>query len=133
MGLNFLENIHHFVSHQIEDEIIWPFSMPPFIKSDADIPIASYGSSNLALFKKTYRNGLSHRYGRTMQAISGIHVNYSFPEQIWQSTLFKNENFLLNETFFVVDIFATLFSINWDFHKNVTTFSQISEICENVM
>ena len=25
-GLKFLENIHHFVSHQIEDEIIWPFS-----------------------------------------------------------------------------------------------------------
>ena len=70
-GLNFLENIHHFVSHKIEDEIIWPFSMPPFIKSDADIPIASYGSSNLALFKTAYRNGLSHRYGRTMQAIAG--------------------------------------------------------------
>ena len=91
-GLNFLENTHHFVSHKIEDEIIWPFSMPPFIQSDDEIPIASYGSSNLALFKTTYRNGLSHRYGRTMQAISGIHVNYSFPEQIWQSTLFTNEN-----------------------------------------
>ena len=90
-GLNFLENIHHFVSHKIEDEIIWPFSMPPFIKSDADIPIASYGSSNLALFKTTYRNGLSHRYGRTMQAISGIHFNYSLPEQIWKSSLFTEE------------------------------------------
>ena len=53
MGLSFLENIHHFVSHKIEDEIIWPFSMPPLIGSDKDIPIASYGSSNLALFKTT--------------------------------------------------------------------------------
>ena len=51
MGLKFLENLHHFVSHKIEDEIIWPFSMPPLIHSDDDIPIASYGSSNLALFK----------------------------------------------------------------------------------
>ena len=91
MGLNFLENIHHFVSHKIEDEIMWPFSMPPFIKSDANIPIASYGSSNLALFKTTYRNGLSHRYGRTMQTISGIHFNYSLPEQIWKSSLFTEE------------------------------------------
>ena len=90
-GLNFLENIHHFVSHKIEDEIIWPFSMPPFIQSDADIPIASYGSSNLALFKIAYRYGLSHRYGRTMQAISGIHFNYSLPEQIWKSSLFTEE------------------------------------------
>ena len=90
-GLNFLENIHHFVSHKIEDEIIWPFSMPPFIQSGTEIPIASYGSSNLALFKTTYRNGLSHRYGRTMQAISGIHFNYSLPEQIWKSSLFTEE------------------------------------------
>jgi len=90
-GLSFLDNIHHFVSHNIGDEIIWPFSMPPFIESDDQIPIASYGSSNLALFKTTYRNGLSHRYGRTMQAISGIHFNYSLPEQIWKSSLFTEE------------------------------------------
>ena len=86
-GLDFLENIHHFVSHNIDDEIIWPLSMPPFIQSDTDIPIASYGSSNLALFKRAYRNGLSHRYGRTMQAISGIHFNYSLPLKIWKSSL----------------------------------------------
>ena len=90
-GLIFLENIHHFVSHKIGDEIIWPFSMPPFIPSGDDLPIASYGSSNLALFKRTYRNGLSHRYGRTMQAISGIHFNYSLPEKIWKSSLFREE------------------------------------------
>ena len=90
-GLIFLENIHHFVSHKIEDEIMWPLSMPPFIQSDEDIPVASYGSSNLALFKTAYRNGLSHRYGRTMQAISGIHFNYSLPEQIWKSSLFGPE------------------------------------------
>ena len=90
-GLNFLENIHHFVSHNIGNEIIWPLSMPPVIQSDAEIPIASYGSSNLGLFKTTYRNGLSHRYGRTMQAISGIHFNYSLPEQIWKSTFLTKE------------------------------------------
>ena len=90
-GLKFLENMHHFVSHKIEGEIIWPFSMPPLIQSDDDIPIASYGSSNLALFKTAYRNGLSHRYGRTMQAISGIHFNYSLPEEIWKSSLFAQK------------------------------------------
>ena len=90
-GLIFLENIHHFVSHNIDDEIIWPLSMPPLIQSDEDIPIASYGSSNLGLFKTTYRNGLSHRYGRTMQAISGIHFNYSLPEEIWETSLFDRE------------------------------------------
>ena len=90
-GLSFLDNIHHFVSHNIGDEIIWPFSMPPFIESDDQIPIASYGSSNLALFKTTYRNGLSHRYGRAMQAIAGIHFNYSLSEKIWSSEFFNNK------------------------------------------
>jgi len=30
-----------------------------------------------------YRNGLGVRYGRIMQAISGVHYNYSFPEKMW--------------------------------------------------
>ena len=96
-GLTFLDNIHHFVSHKIGDEIIWPFSMPPFVQSDVEIPIASYGSSNLALFKTAYRNGLSYRYGRSMQAIAGVHFNYSLPEKIWLSSLFTREQIDLKE------------------------------------
>ena len=30
-----------------------------------------------------YRNGLGLRYGRVMQAISGVHYNYSFPAHFW--------------------------------------------------
>jgi glutamate--cysteine ligase len=30
-----------------------------------------------------YRRGLGLRYGRVMQAISGVHFNYSFPEHFW--------------------------------------------------
>ena len=89
-GLRFLEDIHHFVSCNIEDEILWPFSMPVAINAEEEIPIAYYGPSNLGVFKQIYRNGLSHRYGRMMQAISGVHYNYSVPDSIWQSSLFKN-------------------------------------------
>ena len=39
-AMQFLDNIHHFTSHKIEDEIIWPFSMPLDIGSDEDIHIA---------------------------------------------------------------------------------------------
>ena len=115
MGLKCLENLHHFVSHKIEDEIIWPFSMPPLIHSDDDIPIASYGSSNLALFKRAYRNGLSHRYGRTMQAISGIHFNYSLPEEIWKSSLFAQKK-VASQEFKAAIYFRTLRNLhkmNW--------------------
>ena len=81
----FLDDVHNFVLSNIKDETLWPFSMPPIIKSESDIPIADYGSSSIGVFKKTYRKGLSHRYGRYMQAISGIHYNYSLPDAIWDS------------------------------------------------
>jgi glutamate--cysteine ligase len=34
--------------------------------------------------KEVYRLGLGHRYGRLMQAISGVHFNYSFPAGFWE-------------------------------------------------
>ncbi|TMH61697.1 MAG: glutamate--cysteine ligase, partial [Betaproteobacteria bacterium] len=39
-----------------------------------------YGSSNVGWAKTVYRTGLSHRYGRRMQTISGIHYNFSLPD-----------------------------------------------------
>ena len=57
--------------------------MPCSISDEKDIPIAQYGSSNVGKMKTIYRNGLSSRYGRNMQAISGIHFNYSIPESFW--------------------------------------------------
>src|SRR3954471_21948176 len=57
--------------------------MPSIIGGDADIPIAQYGKSNGGRMKTVYRNGLGVRYGRIMQAISGVHYNYSSPETMW--------------------------------------------------
>ena len=83
--LEFLDNIHHFVTHNVEEDLLWPFSMPPLINSESKILIAEYGLSNQALFKRVYREGLSHRYGKLMQVISGLHFNYSLPEIFWTS------------------------------------------------
>ena len=82
--LKFLDNIQCFTQSQIGKDLLWPFSMPPFIEREDDIPIANYGNSNLGLFKRIYRNGLSHRYGRLMQAISGLHYNFSFPDHFFR-------------------------------------------------
>jgi glutamate--cysteine ligase len=57
--------------------------MPCALDGDASIPIARYGSSNVGRMKSVYRHGLGLRYGRVMQAISGVHFNYSFPEHFW--------------------------------------------------
>ena len=81
--LAFLENIHQFVYRNIGRELLWSASMPCLVGDENSIPIARYGTSNVGRMKHTYRNGLSYRYGRLMQVISGVHFNYSFPEQFW--------------------------------------------------
>jgi glutamate--cysteine ligase len=79
----FLCDLHQFVYRNIGEELLWATSMPCAIDGDASIPIAQYGPSNVGRMKTVYRHGLGLRYGRVMQAISGVHFNYSFPEQFW--------------------------------------------------
>ena len=62
------------------DERMWVSSMPCGLPTDETIPIGRYGASNVGRAKSVYRMGLSHRYGRRMQTISGIHYNWSLPE-----------------------------------------------------
>jgi glutamate--cysteine ligase len=81
--LQYLLDLHQFVYRHLQDEWLWATSMPCNVKSDAEIPVAQYGSSNVAKMKVAYRMGLGVRYGRLMQAISGVHFNYSFPEAFW--------------------------------------------------
>lgn len=88
----FLENIHHFTASKIGNERLWPLSMPPIIRSEEDIRIARYGTSNLAKFKSIYRKGLGKRYGRPMQAIAGIHFNFSFLMTQEKSHVLRNLN-----------------------------------------
>ncbi|MEQ9452635.1 MAG: glutamate--cysteine ligase [Pseudomonadales bacterium] len=79
-----LGQIHNFVFHNIGDEMMWPSSMPCLLGRDEDIPIGQYGSSNIGQAKTVYRRGLGVRYGRLMQTISGIHYNFSLPDEVWQ-------------------------------------------------
>ncbi len=81
--LQYLCDIHQFVYRHLDDELLWATSMPCAIEGDASIPIAQYGTSNVGRMKTVYRVGLGHRYGRVMQAIAGVHFNYSFPEGLW--------------------------------------------------
>ena len=82
-GIQFLCDIHQFAYAAIDDELLWPLSMPCMIRSEDDIPLAQYGSSNIGAMKTIYRRGLGFRYGRYMQAISGIHFNYSLADAFW--------------------------------------------------
>jgi glutamate--cysteine ligase len=83
--LQYLLDLHQFVYRHLGDELLWATSMPCAIERDADIPLAQYGSSHVGRMKTIYRNGLGLRYGRMMQAISGVHFNYSFPLPFWEA------------------------------------------------
>jgi glutamate--cysteine ligase len=74
-----LSEVHQVVYRGIGDDRLWVSSMPCRLPADIDIPIGQYGSSNVGRAKTVYRTGLSHRYGRRMQTISGIHYNWSLP------------------------------------------------------
>ncbi|HEX9395501.1 MAG TPA: glutamate--cysteine ligase [Burkholderiales bacterium] len=78
-----LTEVHQFVFRHIGEprgsEILWVASMPCGLPADDAIPLGRYGSSNVGRAKTVYRMGLSYRYGRRMQAISGIHYNFSLP------------------------------------------------------
>ena len=63
-----------------EPELLWAFSNPPYIKSEDDIPVADF--TGIDSSKTRYRNYLSDRYGRYKMAFSGIHLNYSFSEEL---------------------------------------------------
>jgi glutamate--cysteine ligase len=83
--LQYLLDLHQFVYRHLGDELLWATSMPCAIERDEDIPLAQYGSSHVGRMKTVYRNGLGLRYGRMMQAISGVHFNYSFPLPFWEA------------------------------------------------
>jgi len=78
-----LTEIHQIVYRNIDEELLWCTSMPCGLPADDDIPIGQYGRSNLGRAKTVYRQGLSQRYGRRMQTISGVHYNFSMPEAAW--------------------------------------------------
>lgn len=63
-----------------EPELLWPFSNPAYIKNEADIPVAKFTGDFSS--KTSYREYLSDRYGRYKMVLSGIHVNFSFSEEL---------------------------------------------------
>ena len=75
------------------EEILWPFSNPPYIKDASDIPVARFEGS--CHEKTLYRNYLSRMYGKYKMTFCGIHVNYSLGEDLleWDFALSGEEDF----------------------------------------
>ncbi|GGA72481.1 glutamate--cysteine ligase [Neiella marina] len=78
-----LADAHKFAFGKMNGEQFWPMSMPCYVEDESQIPVAQYGSSNIAQMKTIYRKGLHMRYGSMMQIIAGVHYNFSMPEAFW--------------------------------------------------
>ena len=112
-----LQDIHHFTYQHIGDEKLWVNSMPCIVESEEKIPIARYGSSNIAKMKEAYRRGLSYRYGALMQTIAGIHFNFSMPDSFWSDYFeFDSPNQLSNQL--QAKKSDKYFSLIRNFHRN---------------
>ncbi|MCL7931266.1 glutamate--cysteine ligase [Halomonas llamarensis] len=83
-ALAFLGDLQAFSYRYLDDEWIWPTSMPARLNGNDSVVIADYGNSNTGIMKHVYRKGLDVRYGRIMQAIAGVHYNVSLPDSMWQ-------------------------------------------------
>ena len=106
--LQYLCDIHQFVYRHLNDELLWATSMPCAINGDASIPLAQFGSSNVGRMKTIYRHGLGVRYGRSMQAISGVHFNYSFGSKLWGVLEEVNRSKLAGQDFISEQYFGVL-------------------------
>ena len=78
--LRYTKEIQRTLADLPQQELLWPFSNPPFIHNEADIPVARFEGGLSG--KTDYREYLSDRYGRYKMTLSGIHVNYSFAEEL---------------------------------------------------
>ncbi len=84
------------------NELLWPFSNPPRISGEDEIPVAEYSGSLQS--KSVYRRYLAVKYGKKKMLFSGIHLNFSFSEKLLQAaydqkgtgtfTSFKNDLYL---------------------------------------
>lgn len=82
-----LHDLHEHVWTNLQNgELLWPLSMPCELPEDPNaIPIAQYGNSEDGKRRSQYREGLAHRYGKTMQTLCGIHYNFSFGVELWKA------------------------------------------------
>ncbi len=74
------KRIYEKLKSMDEREYLWVFSNPPYIENESDIPVAVF--EGISVSKTAYREYLAAKYGRYKMTFSGIHINYSFSEEL---------------------------------------------------
>lgn len=99
-----LFELQRFINTRLKEngELLWPFSNPPKISGEDEIPVAEYTGSLQS--KSLYRQYLAQKYGKIKMLFSGIHLNFSFSGQLIKTAFeqskendfikFKNDTYL---------------------------------------
>lgn len=96
-----------------QKEYLWLFSNPPYIENEKDIPVAVFSGSSAS--KTAYREYLSDKYGRYKMIFSGIHVNFSFAENVLQAdfALHGGESFSAYKDSVYLDLAKKMIAYGW--------------------
>lgn len=84
------ETVKSLYTMETGKEFLWPFSNPPYVKGEKDIPVARFRGD--LKNKEYYRQYLATKYGKKKMLFSGIHINYSFAKELLEED-YKNKNF----------------------------------------
>lgn len=84
--VEFLDSLYNIVALELEDEYIWPQSMPSISPEEGKIPLAVFSNQGN---DGAYREYLSKKYGGKKQLISGLHINFSIGQKLLD-TLYQN-------------------------------------------
>lgn len=89
--INDLKNLHSMAYKRLYTlengrELIWCFSNPPKIQDEKEIDVAQFSAEKND--KIIYRKYLAEKYGKRKMLLSGIHFNFSFPDNLINA-LFK--------------------------------------------
>ena len=80
-----LIKLQKYINSKLKEnnEYLWPFSNPPKISGEDEIPVAEYKGS--LQNKSVYRHYLAQKYGKIKMLFSGIHLNFSFSDQFMRA------------------------------------------------
>lgn len=87
-----LVELQKFVNAKLKEneEFLWCFSNPPKISGEDEIPVAEYTGS--LRNKSIYRRYLAQKYGKIKMLFSGIHLNFSFTQELVKAA-FEQSNY----------------------------------------
>lgn len=83
--VNELARLHRTASAVLREknELLWPFSNPPYFGTEDEIPIAQFDGT--LKNKQLYRQYLARKYGKKKMLFSGIHLNFSFSKELTEA------------------------------------------------